>query len=355
MITLLGGVVGAQLWQRRKLKRIARKMAHEGPLMHAAIRITNEVRGSIDISRMLKISALEVAQTLNIEHCYLLLFGKSNKEREATCSCESSSHERGIEKALASAIENLQHEGSDRFITHNYPNSADALAGRTRYPVCGLPLTRDADGLGGVLLVLSTDSTRLWLDSEIQMLLAVAHQLALSVTHARVFAEKAQQSLTDSLTNCLNRRGFDEQFENLFQAAIERNRSISLIMVDLDFFKAINDTYGHAIGDDVLRKLAGILLEETAHGGIAARVGGEEFAFLLSDHSLEEAAAIAERVRQRVEDMNIPGLDDRITLSCGVASAPTHARSPEGLYVAADKALYRAKTSGRNHVCCFAD
>lgn len=351
MITLLGGVVGAELWQRRKLKQIARQIAREGPLMHAAIRITNEVRGSVDISRMLKVSALDVAQTLNIEHCCLSLFGKSNKEREATCSCESSSHERGIEKALASAIENLQHEGSDRFITHNYPNSADAVAERTRYPVCGLPLTRDADGLGGVLLVLSTDSTRLWLDSEIQMLLAVAHQLALSVTHARVFAEKVQQSLTDSLTNCLNRRGFDEQFENLFQAATERNRSISLIMVDLDFFKAINDTYGHAVGDDVLRKLAGILLEESTHGGIGARVGGEEFAFLLSDHSLEEAAAIAERLRQRVEVMAVPRLDRQVTISSGVASAPVHANSTASLYALADEMLYRAKASGRNRVC----
>ena len=128
MITLLGGVVGAQLWQRRKLKRSARQIAHEGPLMHAAIRITNEIRGSVDISRMLKVSALEVAQTLNIEHCCLLLFGESNKERESACSCESSNHDRDIEVVLATAIKNLQHEGSDRFITHNYPNPADSVA-----------------------------------------------------------------------------------------------------------------------------------------------------------------------------------------------------------------------------------
>lgn len=350
-LTLLGGVVGAELWQRRRLKQIVRQIAHYGYLTQAAIRITNEIRGLIDVSQILRRTALEVAQTLNTEHCCVLLFGKSNKEEESACSCESRNHEREIEIAFASAIKYLLHESSDRFITHNDPNSADAKAGRTRYPVCGLPITRDVDGSGGFLLVLSNDPTRLWSESEIQMLLAVAHQLCLSIANARRFAEKVQQSLTDSLTNCLNRRGFDEQFENFFQAASEHNRSISLIMIDLDFFKAINDTFGHAIGDDVLRKLAGILLEETENGGIGARVGGEEFAFLLSDHSAEEAAAIAERLRQRVSVMAVPRLDRHVTISCGVASAPVHANSTASLYALADDMLYRAKASGRNRVC----
>jgi len=192
------------------------------------------------------------------------------------------------------------------------------------------------------------------LEDEIQMLLAVAHQLSLSVAHARVFAEKTRQSLTDPLTNCMNRRGFDEQFENNFHAAIEDNRSVSLIMIDLDHFKGINDNYGHAAGDTVLRSLAGVLLDEAAQNGIVARVGGEEFAFLLAGHSLEEAAVIAERLRQQVEVMAVPGLDRGVTISCGIAAAPVHANSAGSLYALADKMLYRAKGSGRNRVCVFA-
>lgn len=355
MITLLGAVVGAELWQRRKLRRIARQIARQGRLMEAAIRITHEVRGSIDISRMLAVSTVEVAGTLNIEHCCLLLFGQDHDKRRFVCSCDSSNHESDIEIAVLSAIKYLQDEGHDRLITHNYPNPAEDAAGRTNYPACGLPLTRDANGLGGILLALSSDSTRLWLDSEVQMLLAVAHQLSLSVAHARVFAEKVAQSLTDPLTNCLNRRGFDEQFENHFQNAIARNRSISLVMIDFDHFKAINDNYGHPVGDQVLRNLSGLLLQEAGNGVIAARVGGEEFALLLSDRSFEEVAEVAERVRKRVEDMTVPGLDDRLTVSCGVAHAPTDAQSADRLFLFADKALYRAKASGRNRVCYFAD
>ncbi|MEK6337532.1 MAG: sensor domain-containing diguanylate cyclase [Acidobacteriota bacterium] len=351
MITFLGGVVGAELWQRRKLKQIVRQIAHHGRLTQAAIRITNEIRGSVDVSQILGRTTLEVAQTLNIEHCYVLLFGKRNKEEESACSCESRNHEREIEIAFADAIKYLLHESRDRFITHNDPNSADAKAERTRYPVCGLPITRDLDGSGGFLLVLSNDPTRLWSESEIQMLLAVAHQLSLSVNQARVFAAKEQETLTDFLTGCLNRRGFNGQLQDHFRAATVSHRSISLIMCDLDHFKAINDNYGHDVGDEVIRSLAGVLLEEAANGAIAARVGGEEFALLVVDHSLEEAAAIAERLRQRVEVMAVPRLDRQITISSGVASAPVHANSTASLYALADEMLYRAKASGRNRVC----
>jgi len=353
MITLLGGIVSAQLWQRRKLKRVARQIVHEGPLMHAAIRITNDVRGSVDISRMLRISALEVAHTLSIEHCCLSLFRESNKERESVCSCGSSNHEHDIEVALATAIKALEDKGTDRFLSHNYPNRADSQAGLRRLPVFGLPITRDGGSLGGVLLVLSSNPARLWLDSEIQLLLAVAHQLSLSVSHARLFAAKERDSLSDALTGCLNLRGFEMQFEDNFQVAKEHNLPISLVMIDLDLFKMINDDCGHAIGNSALRALAEILLDERISGAIAARVGGDEFALILPSHPLEQALVIAERVRQRVELLAKPEFVCKFTLSIGVASFPLHASSIEGLTAAADKAMYRAKTSGRNRVCAF--
>jgi diguanylate cyclase (GGDEF)-like protein len=184
----------------------------------------------------------------------------------------------------------------------------------------------------------------------VQLLLAVAHQLSLSVSHARVFAAKEQESLTDVLTNCLNRRAFERQLEKHFQAATERSQPMSLIIIDLDLFKSINDNYGHPFGDEVLRRLAEPLLEERANGAIPARIGGEEFALILPHHSIEEAAEIAERVRQRAEMITLPELACRVTVSCGVASA-FNSRSPDSLFAAADKALYRAKTSGRNRVC----
>ena len=141
------------------------------------------------------------------------------------------------------------------------------------------------------------------------------------------------------------------QFEDYFRAAKEHKAPISLVMIDLDLFKDINDDHGHAIGDSALRTLAGILLEEAVNGAIAARVGGDEFALLMPSCPLEQAVVVGERVRRRVELRTKAELVCRFTISVGVASFPLHAGSRDSLCAAADKALYRAKMSGRNRVC----
>ncbi len=353
MITLFGGIVSAQLWQRRKLKRLARRISYEGQLMHAAIRITNEVRGSLDIPRMLETTASEVAHALDIEHCCITFAGDNLNPSSFACSCGKREHDCNTEATFTSALNTLRDGCADRFLSHNYQSQPDSDSEPTTFPVLGIPMTRDGDGLEGTLLVLSHNPERLWLESEVQMLLAVAHQLSLSVNYARLFASKERESLTDPLTSCLNRRGFDMQFESHLGAAKASDTPISLLMIDLDFFKAINDSYGHPTGDSVLRMVAGILFEERVGGAITARVGGEEFALLLPGHSVEQSTVVAERVRRRVEVMTIPEVSSSITVSCGIASFPTHALTRDSLYAMADRALIRAKTSGRNCVCVF--
>jgi|SRR5882724_1195523 len=111
---LLGGVVAAQLWQSRKLKRIACRLNYESRLMHAAIRVTNEVRGSTDIPKMLKTTVLEVARTLEIEHCCIRLdddHGNKRNEDAFTCSCGESQHDPGTEAALTLALNALRDKG----------------------------------------------------------------------------------------------------------------------------------------------------------------------------------------------------------------------------------------------------
>jgi diguanylate cyclase (GGDEF)-like protein len=352
MITALGGIVGAQLWQRRKLNRIARRVNYEGRLMHAAIRVTNEVRGSTDIDRMLKTTVDEVASTLEIEHCCIRFDGdNAGNEGTLACSCGETAHDPVTGAAFTSALNALGDGRADRFLCDGHPNRSDPDSEPNTFPVLGLPINRDGDRLDGALLVLSHNPARVWLESEMQLLLAVAHQLSLSVSHARLFAAAELDSLSDALTGCLNRRGFEMQFENHFRAAKQHKTPISVVMIDLDQFKDINDEHGHAVGDGALRTLAEILLEERVNGAIAARVGGDEFALLMPSCSLEQAVVVAERVRGRVELPTKPDLDCKLTVSVGVACFPLHADSLDSLYTAADRALYRAKTSGRNRVC----
>jgi diguanylate cyclase (GGDEF)-like protein len=354
MNALLGGIVAAQLWQRRKLRRIARPLNYEGRLMHTAIRVTNEVRGSIDTPRMLETTVVEVARTLEIEHCCIRFDGDNSdnrKEGAVACSCGETAHDPVTGAAFTAALNALGDGRADRFLCHGHPNRFDSKNEPNTFPVLGLPINRDGDRLDGALLVLSHDAARVWLEGEMQLLLAVAHQLSLSVSHARLFAATEFNSLSDALTGCLNHRAFEMQFENHFRAAHEHKTPISLVMIDLDSFKDINDDYGHAMGNTALRTLAGILLQETVTGAIAARVGGDEFALIMPRCPLEQAVGAAERVRRCVEIPNNPDLDCRMTVSVGVASFPLHADSRESLYTAADKALYSAKNSGRNRVC----
>jgi diguanylate cyclase len=166
--------------------------------------------------------------------------------------------------------------------------------------------------------------------------------------------ERAQvEALNDPLTRLLNRRGFEEVVAKLYDGSAPL-AGASLLMVDIDEFKSINDTYGHLVGDQVLRAVAQILRARIKGADIASRLGGDEFAILLPDTNLTGAAALAEQIRTTLLQRRLRLVDrnqyvENLTLSIGVASAGKEA-SLEWLLQRADAALYAAKRSGRNRV-----
>ena len=158
----------------------------------------------------------------------------------------------------------------------------------------------------------------------------------------------------DGLTGVYNRR----EFNRLLTVEIERSRRdhqpVAMVMVDIDHFKSINDTYGHQSGDDALRWVSSLLKREIRPGDIVARYGGEEFALILPNTNGEDAGAVAERIRHKMERELVPiqkGMTISVTASLGCAIFPHVGDSEELLMNAADKALYRAKETGRNRVC----
>lgn len=163
-------------------------------------------------------------------------------------------------------------------------------------------------------------------------------------------------SFADGLTGVANRRRFDEVLKQEWGRARRNNSPLSLILLDIDYFKKYNDSLGHQAGDSCLKQVAAVLKENLKRpSDLAARYGGEEFAIVLPNTELQGATHVAEIIRSKIEDLRIyhPGseIDKRVTVSLGVSCLyPDASNSPEILLAKADKALYQAKQAGRNIV-----
>lgn len=154
----------------------------------------------------------------------------------------------------------------------------------------------------------------------------------------------------DALTSCLNRRAFFERFEHLWSQALEQNKPLACIMIDNDHFKRINDTYGHAVGDEVLRQVSS-LLRKNFSDGLVCRYGGEEFVVVLAGHDIQAAAERAERLRKELEQVRLEDPPElRISASIGVSERSLGAAEPQDLINESDQCLYVAKKQGRNRV-----
>ncbi|QLG38035.1 diguanylate cyclase [Paenibacillus sp. E222] len=167
-----------------------------------------------------------------------------------------------------------------------------------------------------------------------------------------------RKATTDHLTNLSNRRQFEKSLELELERAREYKQKLSLLVIDIDRFKKVNDTFGHTSGDAVLKQLGQLLIEHSRSADIVSRNGGEEFAILLLDCGHHQALAIAESIRQSVEKYHFAlpdGNTIRLTISIGVAVFPDHCddRDDNDFFEQADRALYEAKNTGRNRVCAI--
>ncbi len=182
-------------------------------------------------------------------------------------------------------------------------------------------------------------------------------QSSITIQRANMYAEVLQHATLDALTGLNNRRQFEVRLKQEVSSARRQNYHLSAIMMDIDFFKKVNDNYGHAVGDEVLKNVAEIIKTSLRESDIPSRYGGEEFAILLPYTKLEEAGSVAQRLRSNVESKHIDltevkdsKIDEiQVTISVGVYELQ-EGDEPQQLYTKADKALYFAKEHGRNKV-----
>ena len=203
--------------------------------------------------------------------------------------------------------------------------------------------------------VVSLDSNR-----RAAVLRAIRHKLMLSEAALQKQLHEVQslqdlltqQVNCDPLTGLYNRRYLTETMGRELARCMREGQSLCVLMIDIDHFKLVNDTYGHQAGDEVLRQIGAILAQDVRGSDLACRYGGEEFLVLFPNMSLPAALARAEQYRANVETARLGFGEFHIStrLSIGVAGFPGHATTPEGLIQAADQALYTAKRQGRNRV-----
>jgi len=187
---------------------------------------------------------------------------------------------------------------------------------------------------------------------EIDFITQLTRQSSITIERANTYAEILRHATLDALTGLNNRRQFEVRLKQEYELAIRQKSNLCAIMLDIDFFKSINDTHGHAIGDKVLKTMANIIKKQLREYDIASRYGGEEFCILLPQTKIEEASIVAQRLRAAVESTQINIDEDKninITISIGLSQLREKDKA-EDLYKRADKALYDAKNRGRNRV-----
>ncbi len=221
------------------------------------------------------------------------------------------------------------------------------------------PLVSEQKLLGAVVAYNPFDKLN---ENEINYLDEISKQASITIERALEYMKILKDATLDALTGLNNRHQFAIRLREETASAKRQNAPLCCIMTDIDFFKKVNDTYGHAVGDCVLKNVAKTIKKELRENDIPSRYGGEEFTILLPHTTLEEASLVAQRLRRaiekkkiNIEEYNIQGVNQlSVTISVGVSAYDKSMKEPEQLYQNADKALYEAKKNGRNQVVVFA-
>ena len=301
----------------------------------ATKRISAAISSTLDLKSILQSAVEEVCLAARARRVALVLWPEGTVSPEDMTVYER--HEDALSGQMFGAVkdDSLTNEGS-----------AFELNASSR-PL-EVPVTY-RENVIGELVVEDDLPGRDWEDEEVMMVRTVSDQLAVAISHSRLFRQMQTQATTDSLTGLSNHGSFQARLDHELKLADRSQHQVSLILLDLDQLKRINDTYGHVAGDATLCHVAQSMRSVVRETDMCARYGGEEFCVILSQCGREKAIDIAERIRLAISSHYVSRVG-QVTASFGVATYPTDAKAKEELVEMADRAMYLAKASGRNRV-----
>ncbi len=322
--------------------------------------ISLELHSILDVDRLINSTLLSLIGKFSCKSAVFFLSAKRHEHRLAVINSK------GLYK---SETENMVIQKSDPLLTHlaDHPNPMllkdlpvpiNKSAGVQALQKIGIelisPISSIHEGQKALICLGPRVNNNPYTDNEIELLMTVNNIVSIALSNAALYDEVTELSYTDGMTDLHNYRYFEMRLREEVLRHARTKQDVSLIIMDVDFFKNYNDTLGHQAGDIVLKKLGHILKETVRENDIVARYGGEEFAVILPGVSKEGVIILAERLRARVEETDFPNEEVQpsgsLTISVGTASLPYDAQDSSNLIYKADTALYTAKRSGRNRV-----
>ena len=332
--------------ENARLYSTERRRAEQLEAINAVAKKTTRV---LDLDELLTIVCRVLLDWFRIDHVAVLLAEGENLRIRA--------HEGRLTPTLAMGSTLSPGAGlgarsmhSGRSVIENDVKAVEGyIAGfaETQSEMC-VPLIIFGEKLG----VLALDSARkdAFVTDDIQPLESVADICAAAIQNAHNFDRMKQLAYVDGLTGIHNRRYFEMRLVEELERAARFQGRMSLIMLDIDHFKRMNDEFGHLLGDEMLRAVSSILKQQLRKMDMVCRYGGDEFAIVVPETAGESAMRVAEKLRRQVEAHFFPGVPRPVTISCGVADYPAHGVTRDEIVAAADSALYLAKQAGRNRV-----
>lgn len=346
-----------QLGRLVNLLSAKNEVARQNRFMRAQLRIARDLQKAHDPAALESALCAYAVEVTGSEFALLLRWDSNDRTGSVVaCSLLTPTALRDGEVTAGSLAGAAMAEGTiafwedARFLSDRGGLLRDDDGGIVAGSLAVLPLLRGPQVIGALLIGATRVGVLRALEIRNASLLALLAVNALEA--AWELAESSRRSRTDALTGLWNRRHFDDQLERVLNETDRFGGASTLVIVDIDFFKKVNDTYGHDAGDVVLMRVSDVLRQGVRTVDIVARLGGEELALILPQTALEGAVELADRLRQSIEAMVVPhgGVTIKVTVSMGVAAYRAGEDVRGQLFKRADEKLYAAKRGGRNRV-----
>ncbi|MEN2984977.1 MAG: diguanylate cyclase [Dictyoglomaceae bacterium] len=309
-------------------------------------KIGSTITSTIESGALWNLVIKEISKIFEYSAFYIILCKENHTKFEIVAKDIKENIKKGLSSTEVDFILNI--------LERKKPRCKRSKDGRIK-SFLGVPIIL-GEKVKGALILEHFEKDNLYNDHSINILSIISDFIAVSIENIHLFEEIEKLAIMDPLTGVLNRRGFEEIYQKEVSRAKRYNRPLSVMILDMDDFKLLNDTYGHLFGDQILKEIANLLKKACRKGDTIGRYGGDEFAIILPETNIENSNKVAERILRKIKNNPIITPNKKkisLNISIGIASYPEDTLEPDKLLALADKAMYEAKIYGGGQYSYF--